>query len=183
MFGGRTHYSLTQFGIRGTELLRSINLLVCSLSTTECYFCFHAIIAVKCTPIGIQFKFYPLYFYPPTGSIISGPLSVMCPHSSVQQRLLPSDSSSLAGPRSSVCSIHGIVKKQRGLYFLTWMDVWGSFHFGWQGYSERLFVQLHSCCVSSSSAPPNGQAGRWSSFTAAEQHRMPQQNKTKHLGF
>lgn len=51
--------------------------------------------------------------------------------------LLPSDSSSLAWPWSSACthSINGIVRKQRGLYILTWMDAWGSFHFGWQGYS------------------------------------------------
>lgn len=51
--------------------------------------------------------------------------------------LLPSDSSSLAWPRSPACthSINGIVRKQRGLYILIWMDAWGSFHFGWQGYS------------------------------------------------
>lgn len=76
--------------------------------------------------------------------------------------LLPSDSSSLAGPQSSVCtrSINGIVRKQRGLYILTWMDAWGSFHFGWQGYSVRLFVpRLHSCCVSSSSAPLTSHGG------------------------
>lgn len=78
--------------------------------------------------------------------------------------LLPSDSSSLAGPQNSLCSprcTNGIVRKRRGLYILTWMDVWGSFHFGWQGYSEWRFVpRLLSSCVSSSSAPLTGKAGQ-----------------------
>lgn len=82
-------------------------------------------------------------------SIISMLLSVMSPYTQNSSRnrvsavlripscLLPSDSSSLAWPQSSACthSINGIVRKQRGLYILTWMDAWGSFHFGWQGYS------------------------------------------------
>lgn len=66
--------------------------------------------------------------------------------------LLPSDSSSLAGPQSSVCtgSINGIVRKQWGLYILTWMDVWGSFYFGRQGYSEPPVCSQAPlvCCVS-----------------------------------
>lgn len=82
-------------------------------------------------------------------SIISTVLSVTSPLTVSSSRngvgavpwipscLLPSDSSSLARPRSSACtrSINGIVRKQRGLYILTWMDAWGSFHFGWQGYT------------------------------------------------
>lgn len=99
--------------------------------------------------IGEQFECDPLFFLFQSVSIISGLLSVMSPSAQcsssnrvcavlrIPSCLLPSDGSSLAWPQSSACthSINGIVRKQRGLYILTWMDAWGSFHFGWQGYS------------------------------------------------
>lgn len=83
---------------------------------------------------GERFKRDPLDAHPPPKKT----LSVMSPYSScgsscslavlqIPSRLLPSNSSCLARPQSSVStqSINSIVRKQWGLFILTWMDMRG----------------------------------------------------------
>lgn len=119
-------------------------------------FYFLSFFAVKRLHKEGESEFDPLYFSAPPGSITSGRLSVRSPHSAAEQRqphlccgfpsfLLPSDGAALAGP-GSTRSINGSVRKRRGLCILTWMDAWGSFHFGWQGSFERLFVSPFVLC-------------------------------------
>lgn len=83
---------------------------------------------------GERFKRDPTWCPPPPKKT----LSVMSPYSScgsscslavlqIPSRLLPSNSSCLARPQSSVStrSINSIVRKQWGLFILTWMDMCG----------------------------------------------------------